>query len=110
MESTWNQRYEDTKARYEEFCENRVNLMTNLMNNCMKKRKVSNGDYLENFSHQLKDKDDRIDSLEDSNLHLSEQVEKLKKSLKVHIVVNTTSVSLSYFFYVHLIYGKSTIQ
>jgi len=83
MESTWNQRYEDTKARYEEFCENRVNLMTNLMNNCMKKRKVSNGEYLENFSHQLKDKDDRIDTLEDSNLRLSEQVEKLKKNLKI---------------------------
>jgi hypothetical protein len=24
MEKSWNQRYEDTKARYEEFCENRV--------------------------------------------------------------------------------------
>ena len=89
MESTWNQRYEDTKARYEEFCENRVNLMTNLMNNCMKKRKVSNGEYLENFSHQLKDKDDRIDTLEDSNLRLSEQVEKLKKNLKVFITAST---------------------
>lgn len=86
MESTWNQRYEDTKARYEEFCENRVNLMTNLMNNCMKKRKVSNGEYLENFSHQLKDKDDRIDTLEDSNLRLSEQIEKLKRSLKVFTI------------------------
>ena len=96
MESTWNQRYEDTKARYEEFCENRVNLMTNLMNNCMKKRKVSNGEIMDNVTHQLKDKDDRIDLLQDSNLRLAEHVEMLKKSLKV-----TRIVEIFFFFFLN---------
>ncbi|KAI9557627.1 Tryptophanyl-tR synthetase-like protein [Daphnia sinensis] len=84
LEKSWNQRYEDTKARYEEFCENRVDLMAQLMNNCVKKkRKVTQEEDLEHYALKFKDKDDRIQILEDSNQHLNELVEKLKSSLKV---------------------------
>lgn len=84
MEKSWNKRYEDTKARYEEFCENRVDLMAQLMNNCArKKRKVDDEEDLEHLALKFKDKDDRIDILESSNQHLTELVEKLKSSLKV---------------------------
>ncbi|KAK4016551.1 hypothetical protein OUZ56_031508 [Daphnia magna] len=84
LEKSWNQRYEDTKARYEEFCENRVDLMAQLMNNCVKKkRKVTQEENLEHYALKFKDKEDRIQILEDSNQHLNELVEKLKSSLKV---------------------------
>lgn len=89
MESSWNQRYEDLKERYEEFCENRVNLMSNYMSQCMKKRKMdrsshpSQPDELERASFELKEKDDRINALEESNQQLNEMIVKLKNSLKV---------------------------
>ena len=85
LEASWNQRHEDTKARYEEFCENRVNMLTNLMNNCMKKRKFNDDEEIESIALQLKNKDDEIDSLEDANQHLTELVEKLRNNLKVHV-------------------------
>ncbi len=85
MEKSWNQRYEDTKARYEEFCENRVDLMATLVNNVKKKkRKVTNEEDLEHMALKFKDKDDEIEILRDSNQHLQEQLEKLKDSLKVN--------------------------
>lgn len=90
MESSWNQRYEDLKERYEEFCENRVNLMSNYMSQCMKKkRKVdtsshpSQPDELERATFELKEKDDGINSLQESNQRLNEVIVKLKNSLKV---------------------------
>ncbi|XP_046438329.1 kinesin-like protein KIF20B isoform X1 [Daphnia pulex] len=84
MEKSWNQRYEDTKARYEEFCENRVDLMATLINSNVKnkKRKKTNEEDLEHMALKFKDKDDEIEILQDSNQHLQEQLEKLKDSLK----------------------------
>ncbi len=84
MEASWTKRYEETKARYEEFCENRVDLMANLMNNCVKKkRKMDDEEELEHYALKFKDKDDRIEILEESNQRLNELVEKLRDSLKV---------------------------
>ena len=85
MEASWTKRYEETKARYEEFCENRVDLMANLMNTCVtsKKRKVDDEEDLEHYAMKFKDKDDRIEILEDNNQRLNELVEKLRESLKV---------------------------
>lgn len=84
IEKTWMQRYEDTKARYEEFCENRVDLMAQYMNNCAKKkRKMTDEEDFEHVALKFKDKDDQIEMLEDTNQHLTEIVEKLKESLKV---------------------------
>lgn len=58
--------------------------MTQLMNNCAKKkRKVTHDENLEHYALKFKDKDDRIQILEDSNQHLNELVEKLRGSLKV---------------------------
>lgn len=87
MEQTWTQRYEETKARYEEFCETRVDLMAQLMDNCSKKkkRKVTEGEDLEHLALQFKDKDDRIEILEESNQRLADMVDKLKTSLKVSL-------------------------
>jgi hypothetical protein len=90
MEKSWNQRYEETKARYEEFCENRVDLMATLINSSNvknKKRKKSNEEDLEHIALKFKDKDDEIEILQDSNQHLQEQLEKLKDSLKVNRVM-----------------------
>ncbi len=87
LQQTWTQRYDETKARYEEFCENRVDLMAKLMDNSNKrnkKRKISESVDLEYLAVQFKDKDDQIEILEDSNARLTEMVEKLKKSLKVY--------------------------
>lgn len=84
MEKTWNERYEDLKNRYEEFCENRVGLVSQLMSNCVKKkRRMVEDEDFEDVAMKLKDKDDRIDILEDSSSRLSELVDKLKASLKV---------------------------
>ena len=84
MEQTWMQRHEDTKARYEEFCETRVGLVTQLMDrSTRKRRKVSESEDLELMALQFKDKDDRIEILEEANQRLTEMVEKLKASLKV---------------------------
>ena len=86
MEKTWNERYEEMKARYEEFCENRVGLVSQLMSNCVKKkRRMVDDEDLEDVAMKLKDKDDRIDILEESNGRLTELVEKLKSNLKVII-------------------------
>lgn len=58
--------------------------MAQLMNNCVKKkRKVTQEENLEHYALKFKDKEDRIQILEDSNQHLNELVEKLKSSLKV---------------------------
>lgn len=89
MEQTWIQRYEETKARYEEFCENRVDLMSQVVNSCVrKKRKVSAVEDMEQMTMKFKDKDDRIEMLESSNERLTDLVQKLKGSLKVVIQVN----------------------
>lgn len=72
------------KARYEEFAENRVELVTDLMNSrYKKKRRMVDNEDLEDIALELKNKDDRIEMLEDSNSRLTELVEKLKNSLKV---------------------------
>jgi hypothetical protein len=90
MEKSWNQRYEDTKARYEEFCENRVDLMATLINSNVtnkKRKKVTNEEVLEHMALKFKNKDDEIEILRDSNQHLQEQLKKLKDSLKVNRVM-----------------------
>jgi hypothetical protein len=89
MRESSNQRYEETKARYEEFFKNRVDLMATLVNSDVKnkKRKVSNDEDLEHMALKDKDKDDEIEILQDSNRHLQEQLEKLKDSLKVNRVI-----------------------
>ena len=84
MEKSWNQRLEDTKARYEEFCENRVENMATLVNVKRKKRKVTSEENLEHLALKFKDKDDEIEILRDSNQHLKEQLVKLKDSFKVN--------------------------
>jgi hypothetical protein len=83
-EKSWNQRYNDTKALYEEFCENRVDLVTQLYSNCAKKKRK--GSLEEDFEHtalQFKAKDDRIELLEESNERLNSLVDTLRNSLKV---------------------------
>ncbi len=93
-------RNEETKARYEEFCDKRVNMLTSLMNKeSMKKRKYNDSDDQgkENILVQLKDKEDRIESLEHTNERLNEVIEKLKTSLKVLAVLHSHfELNLSY--------------
>ena len=85
MNERWKQRYDDTKARYEEFCENRLDNMSEYISNCSKrKRKVTEEEEdLEHLALKFKSNEDRIDMLEQSNTHLTEVVAKLKQSLKV---------------------------
>lgn len=83
-EKSWNKRYNDTKALYEEFCENRVDLVTQLYSNCAKKkRKASMEEDLEHTALKFKAKDDQIELLEETNERLNSLVETLRNSLKV---------------------------